>query len=74
MPKKRLSAIVDRGVREKKTTGRAGIRWGSVVEKVRKDMAGNQEDVVSAETFGKYKAEEEERTEMRERLALQSKV
>ena len=37
-PKKRLPAIVDGAVWEKVTTGRAGIRWVSVVEKVWRDV------------------------------------
>ena len=45
MPKKRLSAIGDIAVWEKVTKGRAGIRWDSVVEKVWKDIGGNQEDI-----------------------------
>ena len=46
MPKKSLSAIiiiVDRAVWGKATKGRAGIRWGSLVEKEWKDAARNQE-------------------------------
>ena len=39
MPKKRLSAIADRAVWEEVANGRAAIRWGSVVEKVWKDMS-----------------------------------
>ena len=34
VPEKRLPAIVDRAVWEKITKGRAGIRWGNVVEKI----------------------------------------
>ena len=33
MPKKRVPVIVDRAVCERVTTGRAGKRWDSVVEK-----------------------------------------
>ena len=73
MPKKRLPAIVDRAVWEKVTRGRAGIRWDSVVEKVWKDTGGNQEEVMSAGKFGKYKAEVEAIIERRERLALRNK-
>ena len=47
MPKKRLPAIADRAVWEKVTKGRAGIRLDSVVEKVWKDIGGNQEEVLS---------------------------
>ena len=74
MPKKRLPAIVDRAVWEKVTKGRAGIRWDGVVEKVWKDIGGNQEEMMSAGKFGRYKAEVEERIERRERLALRNKV
>ena len=51
MPKKRLPAIPDRAVWEKVTKGRAGIRWDSVVEKVWKDVGGNQEEILSIEKF-----------------------
>ena len=40
MPEKRLPAIVDRAVWEKITKGRAGIRWGNVVEKIWKKYRG----------------------------------
>ena len=40
MPKERLPAIVDGAVWEKITKGRAGI----VVEKIWKDLGGNQEE------------------------------
>ena len=75
MPKKRLPAIADRAVWNKVTKGRAGIRWDSVVEKVWRDIGGNQEDLMSAGKFGRCKAEEvEKRIERRERLALRNKV
>ena len=41
----------------KVTKGRAGIRWDSVVEKVWKDIGGNQEEILSIETFAGYKTE-----------------
>ena len=74
MPKKRLSAIVDRAAWEKVTKGPAGTKWDSVVEKVWKDIGGNQEEVMSAGKFLKYKAEVEEMIERRERLAPRNKV
>ena len=40
MPKKRLSATVDRAVWKKVTKGRAGIRWGSVVVKIMEGYRG----------------------------------
>ena len=60
MPKKRLPAIVDRAVWEKATKGQPGIRWDSVVEKTWKYTGGNREEMMSAEKFGRYKAEVEE--------------
>ena len=67
MPKERLPAIiVDRAVWEKVSKGRARIRWDSVVEKVWKNIGGNQEDLMSAGKFGKYKAQVEERIGRRE--------
>ena len=47
MPKKRLPAIADRAVWERVTKGRAELRWRSVVEKVWKDIGGNQEEILS---------------------------
>ena len=52
MPKKGMPAIADGAVWEKITKGRAGIRWDSVVEKVWKDVGGNQGEVLSIEKFG----------------------
>ena len=69
MPKKRLSAIVDRATWEIVTKGRAGIWWDSVVEKLWKDIGGNEEEATSAGKVGKYKAEVEERIERREASA-----
>ena len=70
VPKKRLPAIVvDTGgaVREEKTKRRAGKRWDTVVVRQHgllwKDTGKNQEDMTSAEKFGRYKTELEERIE-----------
>ena len=60
MPEKRLPAIDDNAVWEKITKGRAGIRWISVVEKIWKDLGGDQEEVLSLEKFGGYKTEVKE--------------
>ena len=57
MPKKRLPAIADRAIWEKVTKGRAGTRWDSVVEKVWKDIGGNQEEITSIEKIAGYKTE-----------------
>ena len=56
MPKKRLPAIIDRAVWEKVAKERAGTTWDGIVEKVRMNVGGNQEEVMSAVTFGRYKA------------------
>ena len=55
--KKRLPAIADRAVWEKVTKRRDGTRWDRVVEKVLKDIGGNQEEILSIETFAGYKTE-----------------
>ena len=44
------------------------MRWDSVVEKVWKEIGGNQEEILFIEKFGEYKTEGKERTETRERL------
>ena len=74
MPKQRLPAIADGAVWEKATKARAGIRWDGIVERVWKDTGGNQEDMTSAEKFGRYTTDVEESTEKREMLALRNKV
>ena len=45
MPKTRLPAIADRSVWEKVTKGRASIRQDIVVDKVWKDIGGNEEEI-----------------------------
>ena len=70
MPKKRLSAIVDRAIWEKVIKGRAGITWDIVVEKLWKGTGGNQEETVYAEKFARHKAEVEERIEYRGKLVV----
>ena len=74
MPKKRLPAITDRAVLEKVTKGRAEVKWDGVVEKVWKEIGGNQEEILSINKFGGCKAEVKERIETRERLARRNKV
>ena len=69
-----MPAIADRAVWEKVTKGRAGVRWDSVVEKVWKDIGGNQEEILSIEKFVGYNTEVKEKIEIRERLALRDKV
>ena len=60
MPEKRLPAIADRAVWEKMTKGRAGITWDNVVDKIWKELGGDQEGVLSVEKFGGYKTEVKE--------------
>ena len=58
MPEKRLPAVVDYAVwGQNATKGRAGTRWDNVVEKIWKDLGGDQEEVLSIEKFGGYKTE-----------------
>ena len=59
----------------RETNGRAGIRWdtSSVVEKVWRDVGGNQEEVMSAEKFGRYKTEVEGRTDRKKGKASAKK-
>ena len=61
MPEKRLPAITDRAVMENGTEGRGGIRWDRVVEKVWKDIGGNQEEILSIEKFAGCKTEVKEK-------------
>ena len=46
-----------RALWEKATKGRAGTRWDSVVEKVWKDIGGNQEQILTTEKFAGCKTE-----------------
>ena len=52
---------------ENGTEGRGGIRWDRVVEKVWKDIGGNQEEILSIEKFAGCKTEVKEKIEIRER-------
>ena len=78
MPDKRLPATVDRAVREKTTERRTGIRWDNAVEKIWKDLRGDQEEVLSIEKLGGYRGSSKIYQgyilEERERLALKNKV
>ena len=74
MPKKRLPAIADSAVWEKVTKGRAGIRWDNVVDKVWKEIEGNQEEILSIEKFAGYKTAVKEKIETKARITLRNKV
>ena len=56
MPKTRLPATAARAVWQQVTKGRAGMRWDSVVDKVWKDIGGNQEEILLSirEVWGGY--------------------
>ena len=47
-----MSAVADRVVWEEVTKGRAVLRRNNVVEKVRKDVGGTQEEILSIEKYG----------------------
>ena len=49
--------------------GASWNRWDSVVEKVRKHIGGNREEILSIEKFAGYKTEIKERNAKRRRLA-----
>ena len=69
-----MSAAVDKAAWEKIAKGRAGVRWGSVVEKVSQDIGRSQQCILSTEKFGGYKTELKYRVEKREKLARRTKV
>ena len=72
MPKKSLPAIIDRAVWENISKGRIGIGWDSVVEKVWKDIRESPEERMSAEKFGRYKADIESRIKRKARAKKQA--
>ena len=74
MPKKRVPAIANCSVWETVTKRRAEIRWDNVVDKVWKEVGGNQEDIMSPEKYAEYQAKLNEWMERRERLVLRKKV
>ena len=47
MQGKRLPAIVDRFVLEKRTKGKTGIRWDKVVENIWKEIGGNKTEITT---------------------------
>ena len=52
-PKKRVPAIANSAVREKVTSGRAGIRWDNVVRRVWKVTAGKpRRDTAHGQVWG----------------------
>lgn len=56
----------------KLTKGRPRIWWDTVVEKVWKDIGRKQAEILSAEMFGKYKAEVKTYIEKRPQPALKN--
>ena len=65
-----MPAIADMAAWEKVIKGRAGTRWDSVVEKVWKDIGGNQEQILTTEKFAGCKTEVKGRIDVRRRLLL----
>lgn len=55
MAKKRLSVTSDGILRKKVTKRKAGMRWGSVVEKVLKEAGGNQGEIMPMDECGGHK-------------------
>ena len=74
MPPPPLITIVNRTACEKTRKGQYGIRWGNVLEKICKDLRGDQEEIVSIEKLGGYKAEVKETVKERERQTLRNKL
>ena len=74
MQANRLPAIVDRFVWEKRTKGKAGIRWDRVVENIWKEIGGNKNDLMSIEDVGEYKKKIDEMIALREMKSLKQKV
>ena len=67
-PQKRLPAIADWAI-WKKVTRRAGQRWDGVVEKVWKDIAGNQEEMLSRREVWGVQDRSKQRMEIREKAS-----
>ena len=74
MQRKRLPAIVDRFVWEKRMKGKAGIRWDKVVENIWKEIGGNTNEIMSIEDVGEYKTKVGDMIELREMKWLRQKV
>ena len=70
-----MPAIVDRFVWEKRTKGKAGIRWDKVVENIWKEIGRNKKEIImSIEDVGEYKTKVSDMIELRERKSLRQKV
>ena len=65
-----MPAIVDRFVWEKRTKGKAGIRWDKVVENIWKEIGGNKNEIMSIEDVGEYKTKVDDMIELREMKLL----
>ena len=74
MQGKRLPAIVVRFVWEKRTKGKAGIRWDKVVENIWKEIGGNKNEIMSIEDVGEYKTKVDDMIELREMKSPRQKV
>ena len=70
-----MPAIVDRFVWEKRTKGKAGIRWDKVVENIWKEIGRNKKEIImSIEDVGEYKTKVSDMIEIREKKALKQKM
>ena len=69
-----MATIAYSAERNKETTGRDKVRWYRVVERVWKDIEGNQEEILATGRFAGYKTKVKEIIEIRERPALRNKV
>ena len=68
--------IADKAVWEKITKGRAGIRWGTIVDKISKNLGGGQEEVPGTVYGEVWRVQDrsKRKNKRKGRLALSNKV
>ena len=59
---------------EKRTKGKAGIRWDKAVENIWKEIGGNKKEIMSIEDVGEYKTKVDDMIELREMKSLRQRV
>ena len=74
MQRRRLPATVDRAVWKKTTRRRAGNRWERDIEKIWKEVGGNQDKILSIDEAAGYKTKVRDVIEKREKEMLRCKV
>ena len=74
MQRKRLPVIVHKVVWKKTTKGQAGNRWGRNVEKIWKEIGGNQDEILSIDEATGYKTKVRDMIEKRGKETLRCKV